>query len=404
MDETQPARQVSRDQPGDPRRPTLVGLLPAPEQPADIAESLAGQLPELLADYVDDRLAWDVQVVVDPLTGAMEDSDSIIDKTEAYKHQREWDYVICITDLPIYKERRYMVAEASMARCSAIVSLPAFGATGIRQRLRESILQLVNEMHHGSSEAARERQERRTEASDKVSDDLRGEGARRLMGHRLFESLIPIHRETPEHAEGNIDVRFVTRSRLGGSLRILSGMVRANRPWTVFPAFRSVIAVAFATGAYGLIFPTFWKLNDSYGGSRLVVLMLTAMIAMVIWIMLAHGLWEPLRKASSRHIARLYNMVTVLTLSTAVVFYYGVLYLLFLFAVYLFVPASLLSQNLGHAVGPANYLSLAWLASSLATLAGALGAGLEDDTTVLNATYGYRQRRRNKQMRQDDGD
>lgn len=382
----------------------VLGLIPAPEQPTAIADSLVEQLPELLSDYVDDRYDWDVQAVTDPLTGAMEDSGSIIDKTEEYKRQREWDYVICITDLPIYKEQRYMVAEASMARRSAIISLPAFGATGIRQRLRESILQLVNEMHHGSSEAARERQERHTERSDKVNDDLRGEGARKLMGNRLFESLVPVHRETPEHAEGNIDVRFVTHSRFGGSLRILAGMVRANRPWTVFPAFRSVIAVAFATGAYGLIFPTFWKLNDSYGGSRLVILMLTAMVAMVIWIMLAHGLWEPLRKASSRHIARLYNMVTVMTLSSAVVFYYGVLYLMFLFAVYLFVPASLLMQNLGHEVGLADYLSLAWLASSLATLAGALGAGLEDDETVLNATYGYRQRRRNRQMREAASD
>jgi hypothetical protein len=44
-----------------------------------------------------------------------------------------------------------------------------------------------------------------------------------------------------------------------------------------------------------------------------------------------------------------------------------------------------------HPVGAGEYLRLAWLASSLATVGGALGSGLESDAVVRTATYGSRE-------------
>ncbi len=57
-------------------------------------------------------------------------------------------------------------------------------------------------------------------------------------------------------------------------------------------------------------------------------------------------------------------------------------------------PPGLLSSTLGHAVGFSDYLSLAWLLASIATIGGALGSGLEDDRVVTEAAYGVRQRQR----------
>ena len=56
---------------------------------------------------------------------------------------------------------------------------------------------------------------------------------------------------------------------------------------------------------------------------------------------------------------------------------------------------------LRHPVSISEYLTLSWLATSLATVAGALGASLEDEETVRQASYGYRQRRRQEDDNND---
>ena len=353
-----------------------LGLIPAPDIPEKIAYELASELPELLGRHVDPDVYWDVPVVVDPLTGSGREAPEILDVCRERRLSEGWDLAICLTDLPVYRGGRLVAGDVSGKRGVAGLSLPALGAARLHQRARELTLQLAHELYM------------RTRHRDRAHPPGRGPRSGEVTG--------PFRRVDPPDEDmkaTDVDVRFAAPGA-PGHLRLWSGMVLANRPWKMLPAFKGAIAAAFATGAYALIIPSIWLLADAVGWARLLLLMVLAIVAMVVWIIVAHHLWERPDDPDQRRWAALYNGVTVLTLSTAVLAAYAILFALIFIAAWVFVPGAYFQTTLKHPVGFGEYLILAWLGTSLATVAGALGASLEDEEAVREASYGYRQKRR----------
>ena len=143
-----------------------------------------------------------------------------------------------------------------------------------------------------------------------------------------------------------------------------------------------------------LVIPTIWEVADSVGWARLLALMVAAIVAMVVWVIVAQHLWERPGDREARHWTALYNGVTVQTITVAVLLAYAALFALLFPVAGIFVPGNYFQSTLRHPIGLGDYLILAWMATSLATVAGALGAGLENEDKVREGAYGYRQRRR----------
>ncbi|HET7300690.1 MAG TPA: hypothetical protein VFJ01_08555, partial [Oleiagrimonas sp.] len=344
---------------------------------------------------------WRVTIFCDVLAGAAQDAPEILDACRERMLEQGWDLAICLTDLPINGDGEFIAAYVSITRRTAGITLPILGVVRLRRQVREAILLLVDELYcklyaqNSARGGAGKGKETDAEAPSEASR-LRRQRSRHRIGGGLANLVSPIRRIAPPD-EGmkkiDVDVRFAC-PWMPGYFRLLPGMVLANRPWHVIASFKRAIAAASATAIYVLLLTSFWKEADALGGVRLTVFAGVSITSMVVWIVIVHSLWEQSVGPHSRRLATLYNAATVLTFTMAVLFAYGVLFALILAAAGLFAPADYFQSTLGHPVSAKDYLNLAWMTTSLATMAGALGSGLEAPDTVRNSTYWHRQRHR----------
>ncbi|MFC9980398.1 hypothetical protein [Gordonia sp. NPDC127522] len=272
------------------------------------------------------------------------------------------DIVIYLTDLARRSGTTPLIAEIHRSKGLGVISIPAMGAAFVERRTRDLARMVVAEVSIESDEPA---------TNERI--------------HRVQDDDV---------------VHYLAPSRLS-RLRLLAGMVYANRPWRVVAGMSKVMMAAFATGAVSLAYGTMWQLSDMMGPWRLTVATILSIAALIAWLIIEHKLWERPSSPEERERALLYNMSTVVTLTIGVIVFYVVVFFLLLLTAWWTIPPDMVTDQVGHPMDFWTLVVMAWLVASVATLGGALGSGMEDDDAVRAATYGARQRRRFE--RDDDG-
>ncbi|WP_347861111.1 hypothetical protein U0355_10475 [Salimicrobium sp. PL1-032A] len=373
-----------------------IGIVTAPGYANKIGEELHHVLPHLLKEYIAFDVEWEVEYISSPLTGYTEERNEVLGALMEMKEDYGWEMALTLTDLPLFNGKKLIVAEANGTENVGMISIPGLGASPLIKRIRESVLQLISEIYEGSGPEERKRVQQKVGEMDGRKSEKRN--AFELIRKRGFDRLSPVEREAPE-AEENAEVRFSVQSRLRGAMRLITGMVRANRPWMLFPAFMKVVILAFTTGTFALIFPTLWRLTNSYSLGRLFLINGVAITLLVFWIIAAHNMWERKSDHSNNYMRKLYNSTTLLTLFTTVFFYYTILFLCFQIIVFVLLPREFVEGSMSGTIKTQSYFFIAWTATSISTIISALGSTIEDEDVVLSGTYGNRQRQRYELMK-----
>lgn len=150
-------------------------------------------------------------------------------------------------------------------------------------------------------------------------------------------------------------------------------MVGHNRPWRLVPSLDRAIATAAAAAAFPIFYSTLWAMANASSPSRLALINLLAICAMVTWLVAHNRLWNRRRGFRADPHPALYNLSTCLTVFIGVCCMYALLFAITTIAAGIVIAPGYLSHALHHPAGPIEYLKIAWLASSMGTVAGALG-------------------------------
>jgi hypothetical protein len=326
----------------------------APGLPEDVAGGIEQELAEDLQGAYG-SVDWRTEFVVDRLVSPPVPTTEIFDAARRKLLERDWDLGVVVTDLPLRRGRLPVTRHVSPAHGIAVLSLPALGAINLAERARRTLFQLVGEL---------------VGDVDRRSSDW---------DRNVLRELATETRKPPRGL-------FVPAVLLG-NLRLLLGMVRANRPWRLAGRLYGALVAAGAAAAYGIVSSDIWRLAAAMGWWRLTVASAAAITITVAAIVIVHGLWERAPERRVRDQVVLFNVVTALTLVIGILCLYAALFGLSFVGAALVITPGRLANAIGHPASAYDYVSLAWFVSSLAILGGALGAGLESDEAVREAAY-----------------
>ena len=353
----------------------VIGLLAPPQVPREFVEGLADELPGVLSERISDRVSWEIPTVRDTrlpdVEYGEEGGDETIDDVSEWRRHEGWDLAICMTDLPLVRsDGRAVVAGASPRWDAVLVSLPALGVIHRRRRALEEIVRLLSELRSDNVEPAREGEESRNGGTN---------------GHTV--------------SSDDENLQLVMPAEVS-KVRLLAGMVRATHPFRVVLGLSYALTAALGTAAFTIITNTIWQLSGALGWMRLLALMLISLVVMVVYFIVVHDMWHrPSRRWGGEYTVLL-NATTVITLTIGALSFYAALFALTLAAAGLFIEGSVFGGAIGYQPGLIEYATLAWIVSSLATLGGTLGSGLEAGEDVREAAYTYHRERR----RTEDGE
>ncbi|WP_255164690.1 MULTISPECIES: hypothetical protein [unclassified Rhodococcus (in: high G+C Gram-positive bacteria)] len=269
----------------------------------------------------------------------------------------DYDIVLCVSEVPRRLGSRPVIAELRDGTTGAVY-VPSFGTLAVRRRATTAALAVLHELIEADDSS---RPPRRYFKSSWIPSDS-GEG----------------------------DEVLVTSSILG-RIRLISGMIRCIRPWRLVPTLSGALAAASAASAFGVFYASICQMAASMSVMRLAMIGVAAVMAMTVWVIFPNGLWEKRSFRSSTIDRWMYNAATLGTVLTGALCMYALLFAVVLLSAAVVISPVFLAVQIDRTATLGDYFSLAWLAASLGTVAGAVGSSVADREDILGATYGHRE-------------
>lgn len=332
-----------------------LGVVVPPSLDTAAVHELQETLPPLLHQAYP-GVGWRLSVVVETLDGRA--PSELLETARDRLLDEDWDLAVVVSDLALRSGRKPVLTQISPVHKVGLVALPALRAVGRKEDMTTAVARLIGPLVGWDKDDEPEDRARRAR---EMADDL------------------------PELPDEN-PIQFTGRV-VAGNARVLLGLILANRPWRLAVTLSRALTAAAAAGVVTLATSDLWLLATAYGPLRLTLLTVLAVGAVTLTLMIGADLWERPRRRIEREQVALFNLATTATVVIGVLTFFAALFVLSLLAAVLLVDAGVFGAVIGESVGPAEYVQLSLLSAALATVGGALGAGLENDDVVRAAAF-----------------
>lgn len=341
-----------------------VGLMADPGLSRRTTLAIAEDLRHDLSRHLDASTDWNIDVSDETLPLTADGDIALMDRASELRERHGWDCIVYLTDLPRYQRRKPLLCEVSDTQSAALVSLTSLGALGLRRKTRGVLLAVIEATVRGLE---------RTDLGECIRSTVRVRGASQV------------------HPRTRDDTVDVILTGAGSQVRLLSGMVRSNRPGSMLPAMSAAVTAAIATGAFGIYYGSIWNLSEALSPTRHLTIGAVVIAALSAWLIFRNGLWNGASARAHPWRSGLDNITTIIMVTTSVVLMY-VLVTTVLFCVSLAViDASYLESEIGRPVSLVDYAWLSGLSASLGAMAGALGSNFDSDEQIRAATFSKRE-------------
>ena len=263
------------------RSTVTLGLIVAPRLERDVPAEFAGQFAEDLARR-HPSVDWRTELVLDQLVEPPARLTDILEDARLRLLRSRWHLAVVVTDLPLRNNGKPVFWRASRTHGVGVLSLPALGPLHVRPRLRRGLVDLIDE----------------------------------LLGRVDREAGDVLRELTSRNAERIVILRplFVI-AVLFSHLRLLLGMVRANRPWRLVGRLYAALIAALAVGAYGVVTFDIWRLSVALGWWRLTITSAVSIAVTIATVIIVPGLWERTSDPRVRGQVVLFNLATATTVA-----------------------------------------------------------------------------------------
>lgn len=316
-----------------------VGVMADPGVPERIAASMVRRLADKLSNSAD---TWRFSRFKGHLPVAPDGTIPITEHAPRLLEQNEWDFLVYLSDLPRFEGHSLLVYEMSNTTPAMTIFVPGHGALFQVARVRRLIERVFRE---------------------------------------TSKSSWPPPRQRVPHGEVAGPLR---------TARVLSGMVKSNRPGRMFSALSGCFAAGVASGAFGIFFGSVWPLSDVLPALRLMLISVIAIVTLTAWLLLRNRLWVGKKQPFYICGSRLDNASTILTVGLSVTLIHILLFAALFILTLAVVDKEYFASQVGHEVGVLALAKLAWFSGSLGTLAGALGSNFDSRDAIEESTYSER--------------